>query len=61
MRANIIHVMDSGRIVESGSHHQLLAKGGLYAQSWIAQMRAAGEGSEYSGIEAEAVLEGVRL
>lgn len=41
MYADIIHVMDEGQIVESGSHHQLLALGGRYAQSWRAQMRAA--------------------
>ena len=38
MRADIIHVMRDGRIVESGSHDQLLAQNGLYAQSWTAQM-----------------------
>jgi hypothetical protein len=32
--------MDNGQIVESGSHDELLAKGGLYAQSWTAQMQA---------------------
>ncbi len=41
MRADIIHVMDSGRIVESGTHHELIAGGGSYAQSWEAQMEAA--------------------
>jgi ATP-binding cassette, subfamily B, bacterial len=40
-RADVIHVMDSGRIVESGSHEELLTQGGLYAQSWTAQMRAS--------------------
>jgi ATP-binding cassette subfamily B protein len=40
MRADIIHVMAQGRIVESGSHEELLAFGGAYAQSWTAQMRA---------------------
>jgi ATP-binding cassette subfamily B protein len=41
MRADCIHVMDQGRIVESGSHQELLASGGLYAQSWMVQMQAA--------------------
>ncbi len=33
-------MMDAGRIVESGSHHDLVAQGGAYAQSWATQMRA---------------------
>jgi ATP-binding cassette subfamily B protein len=40
MQADMIHVMDRGQIVESGSHADLMAQGGLYAQSWRAQMRA---------------------
>lgn len=40
MRADIIHVMDAGQIVETGSHYELLAQDGLYAQSWRAQMDA---------------------
>ena len=31
MHADVIHVMDHGRIVESGSHFRLLEKHGLYA------------------------------
>lgn len=39
MHADIIHVLDRGRIVESGSHAQLVALGGPYANSWTAQMQ----------------------
>ena len=39
MQADTIHVMDRGRIVESGNHDDLLASGGRYATSWIRQMR----------------------
>lgn len=39
MHADIIHVMDQGRVVESGTHPQLVALGGFYATSWAAQMR----------------------
>ena len=37
MHADVIHVMDRGRIVESGSHDRLLEQSGLYAQSWSRQ------------------------
>jgi ATP-binding cassette subfamily B protein len=56
MRADIIHVMHEGRIAESGSHDELLARDGLYAQSWFEQMRASsnalglGVGSWESGV-----------
>ena len=33
MHADVIHVMDQGRIVESGSHYRLLEKHGLYADA----------------------------
>ena len=39
MYADMIHVMDKGRIVESGTHAELVALGGTYARSWAAQMR----------------------
>ena len=31
-RADVILVMDAGRIVETGTHSQLLKKGGAYAR-----------------------------
>lgn len=40
MRADIIHVMDRGSIVESGSHSELLDQGGMYAASWLSQMQS---------------------
>ncbi len=38
--AHEIIVLDQGVIVERGSHHQLLAKGGLYASMWNRQREA---------------------
>jgi ATP-binding cassette subfamily B protein len=46
MHADIIHVMDKGRIIESGSHAELVAMGGAYAASWAAQMREIGHAQE---------------
>ncbi len=46
MRADVIHVMRHGQIVESGSHQDLLARPGLYSQSWRAQVESASQGSE---------------
>jgi len=40
MQADVIHVMDEGRIVESGSHAQLIARSGGYAESWQRQTDA---------------------
>jgi len=37
MRAELIYVMQNGEIVESGSHAELVAKGGRYAESWSSQ------------------------
>lgn len=43
MFADVIHVMEAGRIIESGSHEELLALKGRYADSWSAQMREKAE------------------
>jgi ATP-binding cassette subfamily B protein len=40
MKADVIHVMDQGTIIESGSHPELLEQGGRYAEAWNAQMGA---------------------
>jgi ATP-binding cassette subfamily B protein len=45
MQADVIHVMQAGRLSESGSHRELLASGGAYAESWRRQMREAEAGS----------------
>lgn len=41
MRADVIHVIDDGRIVESGTHRELMELNGFYAESWKSQMKAA--------------------
>ena len=39
LQADVIHVMDKGRIVESGSHEELLASQGSYEASWTRQLK----------------------
>ena len=41
VRAHEIIVMDRGRIVEQGSHKDLLRRAGLYAHLWLLQQRDA--------------------
>ena len=40
MHADVIHVMDEGEIVESGTHEELLDREGRYAESWRAQVQS---------------------
>jgi ATP-binding cassette subfamily B protein len=40
MRADLIHLMDAGEVLESGTHPELVARNGLYAESWKLQMQA---------------------
>ena len=43
MDADQILVMDAGRILERGTHAQLLALDGVYAQMWDLQLRQGDE------------------
>jgi ATP-binding cassette, subfamily B, heavy metal transporter len=37
--ADRIVVLDGGRVAESGTHAELLRRGGLYAEMWARQAR----------------------
>jgi ATP-binding cassette subfamily B protein len=39
LAADVILVMDEGRLVEQGTHAELLARGGLYATLYNTQFR----------------------
>jgi ABC-type multidrug transport system fused ATPase/permease subunit len=48
-RADRLIVMDRGRIVEEGTHAELLELGGLYARLYQRQFRDESHGAELSG------------
>jgi ATP-binding cassette subfamily B protein len=39
LAADVILVMEGGRLVERGTHHELLDRGGLYANLYNTQFR----------------------
>jgi len=43
LAADLILVVDRGRIVEQGTHHELLGRGGLYAQLYETQFSREAE------------------
>jgi ATP-binding cassette subfamily B protein len=49
--ADVIHVLEAGQIVESGTHSELIARGGLYAELAAQQVAAS------RVIQTEAVVE----
>lgn len=38
---DLIYVLDKGRVVEKGTHKELLQLGGLYSEMWYAQSHMA--------------------
>jgi ATP-binding cassette subfamily B protein len=57
MRADLIYVLDRGRIVEAGAHEELLARNGLYAEAWHDQLQTEppGEAAVEPGMQPVAV------
>jgi ATP-binding cassette subfamily B multidrug efflux pump len=52
-RMDRLVVLDRGRIVEQGSHSQLLEKGGTYAKLWLRQSGGFGAGILKDGATGE--------
>ena len=49
--ADEIIIMDEGKIIERGTHQQLIAKGGFYHYIWALQNSIEGEGGTYHGTQ----------
>jgi len=49
VEADIIYVMNAGRVVESGGHAELLAKGGAYAKLYALQFAQQDQNADQSG------------
>lgn len=41
VNADCIYVLDHGRVIEQGNHHELLEQGGRYARLWQQQVKAS--------------------
>jgi ATP-binding cassette subfamily B protein len=62
IHADSILVLDKGRLVEQGTHSELIQKGGLYASLWNRQRQAEQARAELAAaLEAEKRLEGERI
>jgi ABC-type multidrug transport system fused ATPase/permease subunit len=46
-----IVVLNAGRIIERGTHAELLIAGGLYARMWTSQNRMLSDAREYKQLE----------
>jgi len=55
--ASQILVLDQGRIIERGTHAQLLVADGAYAQMWDRQQAREEEPDEASSLHAEAAFQ----
>ncbi|MEQ8698385.1 MAG: ATP-binding cassette domain-containing protein, partial [Bauldia litoralis] len=52
--ADVIYVLEDGRVAQSGTHAELLAEGGAYAKLYAAQMRAGDDPAGHEPAEAGA-------